>query len=91
MSREEALAAAVKWVSYARKTLGRDAESEFSAEDASRTEHENLLRVYEAVVDAGATTVNIPDTVGYAIPAEFANLTSKVVDRVGTGAVISVH
>ncbi len=91
MSREEALAAAVKWVSYARKTLGRDAEIEFSAEDASRTEHDYLLRVYEAVVDAGATTVNIPDTVGYAIPAEFASLTTKVIERVGSGAVISVH
>jgi 2-isopropylmalate synthase len=91
MSREEALAAAVKWVSYARNALGRDAEIEFSAEDASRTEHEFLLRVYEAVVDAGATTVNIPDTVGYAIPAEFGRLTTKVVERVGSGAVISVH
>ena len=91
MSREEALAAAVKWVSYARKTLGRDAEIEFSAEDASRTEHDYLLRVFEAVVDAGATTVNIPDTVGYAIPAEFGDLTTKVVERVGDGAVISVH
>jgi 2-isopropylmalate synthase len=91
MSREEALAAAVHWVTYARRTLGRDAEIEFSAEDASRTEHDFLLRVYEAVVDAGATTVNIPDTVGYAIPAEFAELTSKVVERVGSGAVVSVH
>ncbi|MEX1295883.1 MAG: 2-isopropylmalate synthase [Candidatus Limnocylindrales bacterium] len=91
MSREEALQAAVKWVSYARKRLGPDAELEFSAEDASRTEHDFLLKVYEAVVDAGATTVNIPDTVGYAIPAEFGELTQKVVDRVGSGAVISVH
>ena len=70
MTREEALKAAVQWVSYARKRLGPDAELEFSAEDASRTEHDFLLKVYEAVVDAGATTVNIPDTVGYAIPAE---------------------
>ncbi len=91
MSREDALAAAVKWVSYARTALGRDAEIEFSAEDASRTEHDFLLRVYEAVVDAGATTVNIPDTVGYAIPSEFAELTTKVIDRVGSGAVVSVH
>jgi 2-isopropylmalate synthase len=91
MSREEALAAAVHWVSYARKRLGPDAEIEFSAEDASRTEHDFLLRVYEAVVDAGATTVNIPDTVGYAIPSEFAELTRKVVERVGSGAVVSVH
>jgi 2-isopropylmalate synthase len=91
MSREEALAAAVQWVSYARNALGRDAEIEFSAEDASRTEHDFLLRVYEAVVDAGATTVNIPDTVGYAIPSEFADLTRKVVERVSGGAVVSVH
>ncbi|MGD8683721.1 MAG: 2-isopropylmalate synthase [Chloroflexota bacterium] len=91
MTREEALQAAVKWVSYARQRLGPDAELEFSAEDASRTEHDFLLRVYEAVVDAGATTVNIPDTVGYAIPAEFGDLTRKVVERVGSGAVISVH
>ncbi|HKZ91924.1 MAG TPA: 2-isopropylmalate synthase [Candidatus Limnocylindrales bacterium] len=91
MSREEALQAAVHWVRYARQALGPDAEIEFSAEDASRTEHDFLLRVYEAVVDAGATTVNIPDTVGYAIPAEFGALTRKVVERVGSGAVVSVH
>ena len=91
MSREEALQAAVHWVRYARRELGPDAEIEFSAEDASRTEHEFLLRVYEAVVDAGATTVNIPDTVGYAIPAEFGALTRRVVERVGSGAVVSVH
>ncbi|CAN5719392.1 2-isopropylmalate synthase [soil metagenome] len=91
MSREEALQAAVHWVRYAREALGRDAEIEFSAEDASRTDHDFLLRVYEAVVDAGATTVNIPDTVGYAIPSEFAALTRKVLERVGSGAVVSVH
>src|SRR3990172_1840778 len=62
MDRESALAAAVHWVRYARHELGPDAEIEFSAEDASRTEHDFLLRVFEAVVDAGATTVNIPDT-----------------------------
>lgn len=91
ISRDEALVAAVKWVRYAREALGRDAEVEFSAEDASRTDPAFLLQVYEAVVDAGATTVNIPDTVGYAIPAEFAELTRSVVERVGRGAVISVH
>jgi 2-isopropylmalate synthase len=91
MDREAALQAAVQWVRYARRELGPDAEIEFSAEDASRTEHDFLLRVYEAVVDAGATTVNIPDTVGYAIPAEFGELTRQVVERVGAGATISVH
>ncbi len=91
MTREEALAAAVQWVRYGRQALGRDAEVEFSAEDASRTDPEFLLQVYEAVVEAGATTVNIPDTVGYAIPAEFGALVGRVVERVGSGSVVSVH
>ena len=91
MSRDEALAAAVEWVRYGRRELGPDAEIEFSAEDASRTVPDFLLRLYEAVVDAGATTVNVPDTVGYAIPAEFGALVGSVVERVGRGAVVSVH
>ena len=91
MDREEALRAAVQWVRYGRRALGPDAEIEFSAEDASRTDPEFLLRVYEAVVDAGASTVNIPDTVGYAIPAEFGRLVSQVVERVGSAATVSVH
>jgi 2-isopropylmalate synthase len=91
MDRDEALAEAVKWVRHGRKALGRDVEIEFSAEDASRTDLEYLLRVYEAVVDAGATTVNIPDTVGYAIPAEFGLLVGRVVDLVGSAATVSVH
>ena len=91
MTREEALEASVRWVRYGREALGRDAEIEFSAEDASRTDPEFRLRVYEAVVDSGATTVNIPDTVGYAIPAEFGVLVGRVVDLVGNDAVVSVH
>ena len=92
MSREEALAAAVHWVSYAREALGRDAEIEFSAEDASRTDHDFLLRVYEAVVDAGATTVNIPDTVGYAIPSEFGRAhRARSSSASGQAPTISVH
>ena len=47
---------------------------EFSPEDATRTDTEFLCEVVEAVIEAGATTVNIPDTVGYAVPAEFAEL-----------------
>ena len=74
-TREAALAEAVKWVKYARERLGSDAEVEFSAEDASRTDHEYLLQVYAAVVEAGASTVNIPDTVGYAIPSEYGQRT----------------
>ena len=91
MDREQALAEAVKWVAYGRKALGRDVEIEFSAEDASRTDPEFLLKVYEAVVEAGASTLNIPDTVGYAIPSEFAALVGRVVERLGSQATVSVH
>ncbi len=91
LTREEALAEAVRWVRYGRSELGRDAEIEFSAEDASRTDVDFLLQVYAAVVEAGASTVNIPDTVGYAIPAEFGSLTARVVALVGRDATISVH
>jgi 2-isopropylmalate synthase len=91
ISREEALAEARRWVRWARETLGRDAEIEFSAEDASRTEESFLLQVYEAVVEEGASTVNIPDTVGYAIPEEFGGLVGRVVGLVGRDATVSVH
>jgi 2-isopropylmalate synthase len=91
LSREEALAEAVRWVRYGREQLGDDAEIEFSAEDASRTDTDFLLKVYEAVVEAGASTVNIPDTVGYAIPSEFGALTKRVVDLVGRDATVSIH
>jgi len=91
IDRETALAEAVRWVRYGREQLGRDAEIEFSAEDASRTDLDFLMRIYEAVVEAGASTVNIPDTVGYAIPSEFAALTERVVDLVGGQATVSIH
>jgi len=91
IGRGEALKEAVRWVTWARETLGRDAEIEFSAEDASRTEDSFLLDVYEAVTEAGASTLNIPDTVGYAIPAEFGALVGRVKNRIGDAAVISVH
>jgi 2-isopropylmalate synthase len=91
ISRDEALKEAVRWVKWAREALGRDAELEFSAEDASRTETSFLLDVYEAVTEAGASTLNIPDTVGYAIPSEFGRLVGEVRQRIGTAATISVH
>jgi 2-isopropylmalate synthase len=91
IGREEALAEAVRWVSYGRQHLGRDVEIEFSAEDASRTDPEFLLQVYEAVVEAGASTINIPDTVGYAIPSEFGALVGRAVALLGSQATISVH
>ena len=91
ITREQALDEARRWVGWARQTMGPDAEIEFSAEDASRTEIDYLLDVYEAVVEAGASTVNIPDTVGYAIPSEFGALVARVKARVGDEATISVH
>ena len=66
---------------------------EFSPEDASRTEPDFLAEVVEAVIDAGATTVNIPDTVGYAMPEQYAALIrclKETVSNIGK-AVISVH
>jgi 2-isopropylmalate synthase len=91
MDRDGALAEAVRWVRHGREKLGRDAEIEFSAEDASRTDIEYLMQVYEAVVEAGASTINIPDTVGYAIPSEFAALVARAVALVGNQATVSVH
>jgi 2-isopropylmalate synthase len=66
---------------------------EFSPEDASRTELEFLARVIQAAIEAGATTVNIPDTVGYAVPDQFGALIKYVKDSVKNidDAVISVH
>jgi 2-isopropylmalate synthase len=91
ITREQAIAEAVRWVRYGREQLGRDAEIEFSAMDATRTDTDFLLKVYEAVVDAGATTVNVPDTVGYAIPSDFGVLVKRVVELVGSAATVSVH
>ena len=66
---------------------------EFSPEDASRTEPEFLAKVTEAVIAAGATTVNIPDTVGFAVPDQYGELISYLFDNVSNidDAVISVH
>ncbi len=66
---------------------------EFSAEDASRSEREFLARVVETAINAGATTINIPDTVGYAAPDEFADLIRYLLEHVPNSdkAVFSVH
>ena len=89
-TREEVLKIAVEMVSYA-KSLCKDIE--FSAEDAGRTDPDYLCQVVEAVIDAGATTVNIPDTVGYTIPEEFGALIAYVKNNVPNidKAIISVH
>jgi len=90
MSREEVLQTAIDAVKYARSFTEN---VEFSAEDGSRSDPDFLCRVFEAVIDAGARVVNLPDTVGYAIPKEFGELIAYVrkntpnIDK----AILSVH
>jgi 2-isopropylmalate synthase len=88
ISRQQCLEQARDAVRYAR-TLGADVE--FSPEDATRTDPEFLLQVLDAVVEAGATTLNIPDTVGYTVPAEFGALIRSIRQRVPGHVVISTH
>ena len=64
---------------------------EFSAEDATRSDVEFLCAIAEAAVDAGATTINLPDTVGYALPNDIERIFSTVAKRVGERAVLSAH
>ncbi|QLB12520.1 2-isopropylmalate synthase [Bisgaardia hudsonensis] len=66
---------------------------EFSCEDAGRTGVDNICRVVEAAIKAGATTVNIPDTVGYCLPMEYGNIIANVMNRVPNidKAIVSVH
>jgi 2-isopropylmalate synthase len=90
MKKEEVLKTAVETVKYAGSFTDN---IEFSAEDASRSDRDFLCKVFEAVIDAGATTINIPDTVGYAIPDEFSDLVKYVMahtPNIGK-AVVSVH
>jgi len=77
-------------VSHARKLCD---DVEWSPEDGSRTEHDFLCRCVETAIKAGARTINIPDTVGYAVPEEFAALIAMLMNRVPNidKAVISVH
>jgi len=89
-SREEVLQTSREMVARAKKYTD---DIEFSPMDASRTEPEYIYQILEAVIDAGATTVNIPDTVGYAIPHEFGNLIEGIIKNVPNikKAIISVH
>ena len=89
-SRAEVLALAPEMVAYA-KTFTDDVE--FSPEDAGRSDPEFLYQVLEATIAAGATTVNIPDTVGYLTPSEFGDLIRGIKTHVPNidQAVISVH
>ena len=89
-AKEEILHQAVESVKYAKRLVS---DVEFSPEDASRTEKEFLFKVVEAAIAAGAGTINIPDTVGYAIPEEFGQLIAEIIENVPNinQAILSVH
>ncbi|WP_456435827.1 2-isopropylmalate synthase [Thermovibrio ammonificans] len=93
MSREEALKRAVEAVRLIREVSEGRAEVEFSAEDAGRTDLKYLAEVVEAVIEAGAQVVNIPDTVGYAVPDEWYERILYLKENVPNidRAIISVH
>jgi 2-isopropylmalate synthase len=90
MTRDQVVAKATEMVAYAR-SLCEDIE--FSPEDAGRTEPEFLYEVLSAVIEAGATTLNIPDTVGYTLPHEFGALIAGIVKHTRgiERAIVSVH
>jgi 2-isopropylmalate synthase len=89
-TREDILARAIQCVKWARNFTD---DVEFYAEDAGRTDNEYLARVVEAVIAAGATTVNIPDTTGYCLPHQYGEKIAFLVNNVSNidKAVISCH
>lgn len=89
-NKEEIIARGVHAVKYARN---RVAEVEFYAEDAGRTENEYLARVVEAVIDAGATIINIPDTTGYCLPDQYGEKIAYLMNHVPNidKAILSTH
>ena len=89
-NRDEILERAVRAVKYAKKYVE---DVEFYAEDAGRTDNEYLAKVVEAVIKAGATVVNIPDTTGYCLPAEYGAKIKYLCDHVAgiENAIISTH
>ncbi len=90
MTKEEVLDAITKTVSHARKYTDN---VEWSAMDATRSNRDYLYKALETAIKAGATTVNIPDTVGFAIPEEYADLIRNIKNKVSNidKAIISVH
>src|SRR3954467_11884023 len=90
MTREQVIERAVASVRRAKAACG---DVEFSPEDAARTEVDFLCDVVEAAIDAGATTVNIPDTVGYATPTQYAGVIRTLRERVRNidRAIVSTH
>ena len=90
MTREQALEAIDSMIRYGRQHVG---EIEFSAEDAGRTDIDYLCEVCRVAVAAGATTLNLPDTVGYAVPEEYAAMFLRVREYLGDpqGITLSAH
>ncbi|WP_374260586.1 2-isopropylmalate synthase [Zoogloea sp.] len=90
MSPDEVVEAAVKAIGWAREYTD---DVEFSAEDAGRSEIDFLCRIFEQVIKAGATTINVPDTVGYNIPEQFAATIRTLIERVPNSdkVIWSVH
>lgn len=89
ISREENIRRSVKAVAHARS---RVEDIEFSAQDTTRADRDYLVDLYTAVAEAGATTLNIPDTVGYTMPHEYEELIAYLVERVKVpGVIFSVH
>ncbi|MGQ0287007.1 2-isopropylmalate synthase [Pasteurellaceae bacterium 22721_9_1] len=80
-------------VAAVKRARGYTDDVEFSCEDAGRTGIDNICRIVEAAINAGATTVNIPDTVGYCLPTQYGSIIADVVNRVPNidKAIISVH
>ena len=90
MTREQALEAIGSMIRYGRQHV---AEVEFSAEDAGRTDLDYLCQVCKTAVDAGATILNLPDTVGYAVPEEYGEMFRRVREFLGDapGITLSAH
>jgi 2-isopropylmalate synthase len=87
-SEQQVLDEAVAAVELAREYTD---DVEFSAEDATRTDWGYLEKISRAVVAAGARTVNLPDTVGYSVPEEYAALIGRMAQALGASAIVSVH
>ena len=87
-TREQVLEDTVRGVELARRYAD---DVEFSAEDATRSDLPYLLDLLEAATQAGATTINVPDTVGYSVPDEYARFIGTVCERLRGRAVVSVH
>jgi 2-isopropylmalate synthase len=90
MTREQALEAIGTMIRFGRQHVG---EVEFSAEDAGRTDIDFLCKVCRVAVDAGATTLNLPDTVGYAVPEEYFAMFTSIREYLGDpqGITLSAH